>query len=55
MKNFFLVLFLLTLNSNLYASGNSNIIKNFKEIENLSFKFEQNINGKIENGQCVKI
>ena len=53
MKNFFLVLFLLTLNSNLYASGNSNIIKNFKEIENLSFKFEQNINGKIETGNCI--
>ena len=53
MKNFFFVLFLLTLYSNLYASENSNIIKNFKEIENLSFKFEQNINGKIENGQCV--
>ena len=36
MKNFFLVLFLLTLNSNLYASGNSNIIKNFKEIEKIN-------------------
>ena len=53
MKNFFLVLFLLTLYSNSHALGNSNIIKNFNAIENLSFKFEQNINGKIENGQCV--
>ena len=36
-----------------YASEKDNIIKNFKEIKNFSFNFEQNINGKIENGICT--
>ena len=30
----------------------NNIIKNLENIQNLSFNFEQNINGKIENGKC---
>ena len=30
-----------------------NIINNLKNINNLSFNFEQNINGKIENGNCI--
>ena len=29
------------------------IIKNLKQTKNLDFKFEQNINGKIENGNCT--
>ena len=29
------------------------IVQNLKNIENLDFKFEQNINGKIENGNCT--
>ena len=28
------------------------ITQNLNDIENISFKFEQNINGKIENGNC---
>jgi outer membrane lipoprotein-sorting protein len=28
------------------------IIQNLNDIKNISFKFEQNINGKIENGNC---
>ena len=35
------------------ASVKSNIIENIKNINNLSFNFEQNINGKIENGVCT--
>ena len=29
------------------------IVQNLKNTENLDFKFEQNINGKIENGNCT--
>ena len=29
------------------------IIQNLKNTKNLDFKFEQNINGKIENGNCT--
>ena len=32
---------------------NANIISNLQNINNLSFKFEQNINGKTENGNCI--
>ena len=35
------------------ASVKLNIINKLKDIENISFDFEQNINGKIENGSCV--
>ncbi len=36
-----------------YAEFKDQIIENLKSIENLSFNFEQNINGKIENGNCT--
>ena len=39
--------------SNVSASIKENIIEKFKKIENISFNFEQNINGKIENGNCT--
>ena len=39
------------------TEGNTNnkekIIENLKNIRNLNFNFEQNINGKIENGNCT--
>ena len=47
---FFLALFFAS-SSN--AEIKNNIIQNLKETRNLSFKFEQNINGKIENGNCT--
>ena len=43
--------FILTLNTN--ADNKDKIIKNLKNTKNLNFKFEQNINGKIENGDCT--
>ena len=43
--------FILTINSS--AEIKKKIIKNLKETRNLDFKFEQNINGKIENGHCT--
>ena len=35
------------------ASVKENIIKNLNKIQNLNFNFEQNINGKIETGNCT--
>ncbi len=52
MKKYFLVLFLFT-GTEAVASIKDNIIKNLININNLSFNFEQNINGKIENGNCT--
>ena len=52
MLKFFLVtiFFFITLNSN--ADVKKKIIQNLKNTKNLDFKFEQNINGKIERGDC---
>ena len=47
---FFIFLILIT-NSN--ASNKEKIIKNLNNTRNLDFNFEQNINGKIENGNCT--
>jgi len=38
---------------NLNASEIENIINHFKKIENISFSFKQNINEKIEKGNCI--
>ena len=43
--------FILTVNSN--AEIKRKIINNLEQTKNLDFKFEQNINGKIENGNCT--
>ena len=45
---YFLILIL-----NASASEKDKIIENLKNTKNFDFKFEQNINGKIENGQCT--
>ena len=39
--------------SNTYASNKDKILEKLQNTENLKFKFEQNINGKIENGNCT--
>ena len=46
-----IIFFVLTFNSN--AEIKEKIIQNLKNTKNLDFKFEQNINGKIENGNCT--
>ena len=51
-KLIFLIIYLSAISS-VSASIKENIIKKFTDIENVSFNFEQNINGKIENGNCV--
>ena len=53
MKKFFLVIILVLLAGKVFASVKENIIDKLKNIENISFNFEQNINGKIENGNCT--
>ena len=47
------ILMLFALFSSAFASIKTNIIENIKNIENLSFKFEQNINENIETGSCI--
>ncbi|MDC6483169.1 outer-membrane lipoprotein carrier protein LolA [Candidatus Pelagibacter sp.] len=46
----FFLLFFLT-NSN--ANNKENIINNLKNTNNINFEFEQNINKKIEKGNCI--
>ena len=53
MKKLFFVIIYLSVISDISASIKENIIKKFADIENVSFDFEQNINGKIENGNCI--
>ena len=48
----FLIIILILPNKGI-ASKKSNIIQNLKDIKNITFNFEQNINGKIENGKCT--
>ncbi len=52
LKYFFLIFFLIII-TNAKADNKSKIIENLNQTENLTFIFEQNINGKIDNGKCV--
>ena len=52
MKIFLIILFLICSTFKTLASTKQNIIQNLKDTQNLSFNFEQKINGKIENGNC---
>ena len=49
----FIFCFFLILMSNVQASNKDNIIENLQNTKNFNFEFEQNINGKIENGNCI--
>ena len=51
-KYFFILIYLISLAYS-YADNKDKIIKNLQNTESLNFKFEQNINGKIENGNCT--
>ena len=53
MKKKFFFLLILILSSKTLATEKDNVIENFKNIQNLTFNFEQNINDKIENGKCT--
>ena len=51
-KYFFILIFFILV-SNTKASDKDKIIEKLQNTKNLNFKFEQNINGKIENGNCT--
>ena len=53
MFKYFLVLIFFTLLSNTQASNKEKIIENLQNTISLNFQFEQNINGKVENGNCT--
>ena len=53
MKKILLFFFIINFNNFASSSIKENIINNLNNIKNLSFKFEQNINGKIETGNCI--
>ena len=53
MKKYLYILFIIFLASKTSANIKENIILNLKNIENINFDFEQNINGKIEKGNCT--
>ena len=51
-KYFFIIIYLISIAYS-HADNKGKIIKNLQNTETLNFKFEQNINGKIENGNCT--
>ena len=53
MKKILLIFLLINFNSFALSSIKENIINNLLNTKNLSFNFEQNINGKVETGNCV--
>ena len=53
MFKYFVILIFFTLLSNTQASNKEKIIENLQNTVSLNFQYEQNINGKIENGNCT--
>ena len=52
MKRVILIFLFININGPSLGSIKDNIISNLVNTDNLSFNFEQNINGKIETGNC---
>ena len=53
MKKILITILLINFTNLAQGSIKENIINKLKKIDNLSFVFEQNINGKTENGNCI--
>ena len=53
MKNFLFILIIFFFTTQLNANNKQNIINNLKNTKNINFEFEQNINQKIEKGNCI--
>ncbi len=53
MRKILLIFLLINFNNAAFGSIKNNIINNLVNIKNFNFNFEQNINGKIENGNCI--
>ena len=51
LSNLITIIFFLT--NNAFSAIKANIINNLIDTKNFSFSFEQNINGKIETGNCI--
>ena len=53
MLKIIILIFLVGLSNQVYANNKNQIINKLENISNLNFDFEQNINGKIELGNCT--
>ena len=53
MKKFIIIFFLIIFTTETKAKIKEKIIQNLLNTNNISFNFEQNINGRIENGNCI--
>ena len=53
MLKYFFILIVLIVTNHTNAGYKKKIIENLKNTANLDFNFEQNINGKIQNGNCT--
>ena len=53
MFKFSFILFFIIFITNTSATNKSKVLENLKNTKNFNFQFEQNINGKIENGNCT--
>ena len=53
MIKYFFIIIIFFFNINSSATNKENIINNLKNTENFNFDFEQNINKKIEKGNCI--
>jgi outer membrane lipoprotein-sorting protein len=51
-KNYLILIFLILI-SNANSNNKDKIIENLQNTKNLNFNFEQNINGKVEFGNCT--
>ena len=52
LRNLLIILFSI-LALKVSAENKDKIVKKLKDTDNLNFQFEQNINGKIDNGVCT--
>tara|TARA_B100001778_G_scaffold14923_1_gene11447 strand:- start:698 stop:1255 length:558 start_codon:yes stop_codon:yes gene_type:complete len=52
-KRYIFITLIILITSNASASLKESIVLHLKNIDNVNFNFEQNINGKIENGNCT--
>ena len=53
MIKIFVILFFFLSIAQTSASTKNKIIQNLKDTNNLTFNFEQNVNGKTQNGNCI--
>jgi len=53
MLRYIYIFILIILTSSANSNNKENIINNLKKIKNINFEFEQNINQKIEKGNCI--